>query len=550
MKKQRKDSHNGIDFWQPSSDLMTALLLIMMLIIALLLLFLIHVPQEEYFDDYKSESYETEGDGKDVDDKYHEEHTQDYEETHQNSTGAGAGGGGEGNDEGDEPEEFPEGEPGTKSAVYVMLVDGETDRTILEKDVPFNLHSEGGVLQVLNTYYPVKTTYREFLTTNTGVFYLPEKIPQGSYFFKNLKEAKGYELAEDTHFELHNVYDWPDPYVVTIKVYPARNVIHISLKNTEKEAVGKATFEITAAEDITTADGTVRYKEGEKVGKIKCDENGNGDSEELYLGSYKLTQTKIPEYYADIGEPITVTLEKKNGKNDNRQELTCEKTKITFSLKDELNSTPIEGAEFVVSDGESEQTHKTDKRGEIVLEENKKNTTYTFKQVSKVGDYILPDEVKSVTVSDKGRIDGKAAATLSSTNRMIRVNFDIQDAVLKNALSDMSVSLFDSNDTAVKNWTTNGSPQGFTDLKDGNYYVVINGRDAKQFPASIKNTKEIQNITIKVYTIKSYLVLIGAGLTGVLLLYLLIRLLRSTIRKRKQKKETEKDEPKETTTGE
>lgn len=32
-----------------------------------------------------------------------------------------------------------------------------------------------GALQILNTYYPEKISYREYETTEEGVFYLPEK---------------------------------------------------------------------------------------------------------------------------------------------------------------------------------------------------------------------------------------------------------------------------------------------------------------------------------------------------------------------------------------
>ena len=41
-----------------------------------------------------------------------------------------------------------------------------------------------GALQILNTYYPEKISYREYETTEEGVFYLPEKNYQGDYFFR------------------------------------------------------------------------------------------------------------------------------------------------------------------------------------------------------------------------------------------------------------------------------------------------------------------------------------------------------------------------------
>ena len=43
---------------------------------------------------------------------------------------------------------------------------------------------------------------------------------------------------------------------------------------------------VVAAEDIATLDGTVRYTAGQVVDTIECDEEGYGESQELYLGTY------------------------------------------------------------------------------------------------------------------------------------------------------------------------------------------------------------------------------------------------------------------------
>ena len=43
--KKRKNSRGELNFWQPSSDLMTGLVLILILIIILLLLYLLYTPE-------------------------------------------------------------------------------------------------------------------------------------------------------------------------------------------------------------------------------------------------------------------------------------------------------------------------------------------------------------------------------------------------------------------------------------------------------------------------------------------------------------------------
>ncbi|MDE8735315.1 SpaA isopeptide-forming pilin-related protein, partial [Eubacteriales bacterium DFI.9.88] len=54
-------------------------------------------------------------------------------------------------------------------------------------------------------------------------------------------------------------------------------------KTGEKKLSG-AVFQIMAAEDIVTKEGTVRLKAGELADTVTTDEQGNASSKELYLG--------------------------------------------------------------------------------------------------------------------------------------------------------------------------------------------------------------------------------------------------------------------------
>ena len=55
-----------------------------------------------------------------------------------------------------------------------------------------------------------------------------------------------------------------------------------------------AEFEIRAAEDITTPDGTLRYSAGEVVDTLTTSADGTATSTELYLGKYEIVETKAP----------------------------------------------------------------------------------------------------------------------------------------------------------------------------------------------------------------------------------------------------------------
>lgn len=68
-----------------------------------------------------------------------------------------------------------------------------------------------------------------------------------------------------------------------------------------------AEFTITAAEDITTPDGTVHFKKGEVVDTITTGKNGTAKTKALYLGKYTITETKSPFGY--VANPETYTVE-------------------------------------------------------------------------------------------------------------------------------------------------------------------------------------------------------------------------------------------------
>ena len=63
----------------------------------------------------------------------------------------------------------------------------------------------------------------------------------------------------------------------------------------EVKGLAGAVYEITAAEDIITPDGTLRYAKGEVVDTVTTDENGLAKSKELYLGKYTVVEITAPE---------------------------------------------------------------------------------------------------------------------------------------------------------------------------------------------------------------------------------------------------------------
>ena len=70
-----------------------------------------------------------------------------------------------------------------------------------------------------------------------------------------------------------------------------------------------AVYEIAAAEDIVTLDGTVRAKKGEVVDTVTTGKDGTAKSKELYLGRYEVKETTAPYGMVLNDETHSVELE-------------------------------------------------------------------------------------------------------------------------------------------------------------------------------------------------------------------------------------------------
>ncbi len=548
MKLKKKKNDEELNFWQPAADMFSALMLILMLVILLLGLYLVQIPENREIDPYLGDADHGGWDG-------------DYDPTPTPTVywdnGGGWGGGhtpeptaspsptptatptptptpdhsGSGKGPGDAPDE------GMKAAVYVMLVDAETDRTIKEPNVTFELYGENDALQILNTYYPERLTFRTYETTEAGTFYFPEKLPSGTYTLHELTEATGYDIAPNQEFVLDQIYDWPDPYVVRVPVYPSRNVIRVQMTDAETGMpVPGGSFEIIAKENVITDDGTLRYRVGQTVGEIVCDENGYGVSDEVYLGDYILRQRDIPEYYASYDQEIEVSVEKKASVQPILNSVPNERTKINLSLTDELyENRGIEGATFLVftGNGSTEPLEiRTDSSGRFTLDSLNKGITYRIRQTESTGSYRPDRDDRTVNIRLDGRIDGEAETELSVTNRMIRVNIGITDEFSNVQIPGVNLTLYNAYDELVRTWTTSGTTQQFTDLEEGSYYIIKDGETEEQYKITVRDTAEVQEINIHSTYILQYL-MIGAGLILAIGLIILIIVM---IRRRRKKR--------------
>lgn len=413
-----------------------------------------------------------------------------------------------------------------KSAVLAQIVDAETGRVIPVEGAVFELYKANGTRQILNAYYPDKVSYREFATTDKGNFYLPEKIFQGDYKFHEKTAPEGYEQSADKEFRVGTPSDWTEPCLVDIPLSPSKSSICVQIRDRGTgTAVGGSRFVVFAEEDIQTLDGTIRYRKGESVGEIICDETGYGESEALYLGTYSLHEKEVPRYYAGIEKKPEIVTEKKDGQKPEVHEIEMEKTEIVLKLVDErYPQMTIEGAEFQIvtdSDGPAAgsdsanpvttakrgKTVKTDENGSAVLTDLEKNTTYRIHQIKAPDDYH-PDPVEyELTVDARGRIDGEAQAGLSLTNRMLRVMVQAVDAVSKKGSPGVRFSLYDADNRLIDAWSEDGNGRIFTELPVGTYYLKREGHPSRQYEMTVRDEVGVQEWKISTFTWRSLIVI-------------------------------------------
>lgn len=194
----------------------------------------------------------------------------------------------------------------------VQKVDKETGKVIPIAGAQFQILDENKKPITMEVHYPTPMVIDTFETDANGSFTLPEKLEHGSYYLHETKAPEGYLLGvEDIPFVVDQEFDWENPLSITYPDAPAKGKIRVTKtdKETDKPIPSGAEFTVTAAEDITTPDGTIRTEKGTVVATLTTDEKGKAETEALYLGKYVVKETKAPNGYLLNPKEFAVTLE-------------------------------------------------------------------------------------------------------------------------------------------------------------------------------------------------------------------------------------------------
>lgn len=203
-----------------------------------------------------------------------------------------------------------------ESYIKIVKKDAETGNTIPYAGAGFQLYDPNGNLITMTFTYPEVTTIDTFYTTADGYLITPQTLEYGKgYSLVEVQAPYGYVLdSESVYFDVEQDNSAEESGITVIEVVRSnlaqKGTITVSKSGEMFSSVSEnnglyqpvyavgglegAVYEITAAEDIYTLDGTLRAEKGEVVDTFTTGADGTAKSKELYLGKYEVKEIEAP----------------------------------------------------------------------------------------------------------------------------------------------------------------------------------------------------------------------------------------------------------------
>ena len=338
-----------------------------------------------------------------------------------------------------------------ESFIKVIKVDAETGNTIPYAGAGFQIFRPDGSKVEMTFTYPEVTTIDTFYTNDAGMLITPEKLEFGKgYSLKEVSAPYGYVLShEAVKFDVteENSTEESGVTIVAVKLgnYAQKGIIKISKTGEVFASVAAAdgvyqpayavqglagaTYEIKAAADIYTPDGTLRCSAGEVVDTVTTGADGMAESKPLYLGKYEITEMKAPDgmvinkdaHTAELvyaGQEIEITETAASFCNDRQKArislskvleqnkqfgigMNNELSAVTFGFYAAEDLTAADGS-IIPADGLLEIL-TPDENGKATLGSDVPFGSYYVREISTDSHYILSDEKYPVAFADAGQ---------------------------------------------------------------------------------------------------------------------------------------------------
>ena len=236
------------------------------------------------------------------------------------------------------------------------------------------------------------------------------------------------------------------------------------------------------------AEYTVYGADGQEVGKITTDKDGNGSLENLVLGTYTVKETKAPEAYDLDWNTYTVELTYKDqntaiilGNVDSKENVKTGKIEIK---KTDTEGNPLKSGEFgIYANADMYIGDTLYKKGQLVVSIKTDNSgvarsddlpygSYYVKEISaptqEAGNsqnFVLSDETQYVKINGKNNTDTVTFVDkkVTASKTTITGTDEIKGAVM---------TVTDNDGKVIDTWTSDGNPHSIKGLHEGSEYTL------------------------------------------------------------------------------
>lgn len=236
------------------------------------------------------------------------------------------------------------------------------------------------------------------------------------------------------------------------------------------------------------AEYTVYGPDGQEVGKITTDKDGNGSLENLVLGTYTVKETKAPEAYDLDWNTYTVELTYKDqntaiilGNVDSKENVKTGKIEIK---KTDTEGNPLKSGEFgIYANADMYIGDTLYKKGQLVVSIKTDDSgvarsgdlpygSYYVKEISaptqEAGNshnFVLSDDTQYVKINGKNKTDTVTFVDkkVTASKTTITGTDEIKGAVM---------TVTDNDGKVIDTWTSDGNPHSIKGLHEGCEYTL------------------------------------------------------------------------------
>ena len=318
--------------------------------------------------------------------------------------------------------------------------------------------------------------YEQDVTVENGEITVNE-LPIGEYTITEKTAPNGY---------LVNVA----PFKATVSAGQTAETTITDEAPTGKISIKKSDSKgnIQGEASLEGAEYTVYGADGQEVGKITTDKDGNGSLENLVLGTYTVKETKAPEAYDLDWNTYTVELTYKDqntaiilGNVDSKENVKTGKIEIK---KTDTEGNPLKGGEFGIyanadmyigdtlyKKGQLVVSIKTDDSG-VARSDDLPYGSYYVKEISaptqEAGNshnFVLSDDTQYVKINGKNKTDTVTFVDkkVTASKTTITGTDEIKGAVM---------TVTDNDGKVIDTWTSDGNPHSIKGLHEGWEYTL------------------------------------------------------------------------------